>query len=131
MNTKRQRSVRTGDHCSANWEIIVDNLSKPGWSWGCVLGVDSRGRTIFVADAHRCDGQRLIVRAEEKLTAFVELEKVTRISLRNPSERRISSTDKSRSLFALDHSSHTWRVGCRGAVLCGSRGEAHIGATSG
>jgi hypothetical protein len=35
------------------WEIIADNLSKAGWSWGCVSGVDSNGRTIFVADAHR------------------------------------------------------------------------------
>jgi hypothetical protein len=35
--------------------------------------VDSRGRTIFVADAHR-DGQRFVVRADEKLTAFLELE---------------------------------------------------------
>ena len=31
------------------------------------------GRTIFIADAHR-DGKRFIVRADEKLTAFVELE---------------------------------------------------------
>jgi hypothetical protein len=23
------------------WEIIADNLSKAGWSWGCVSGVDS------------------------------------------------------------------------------------------
>jgi hypothetical protein len=22
------------------WEIIADNLSKAGWSWGCVLTVD-------------------------------------------------------------------------------------------
>jgi hypothetical protein len=35
------------------WEIIADNLSKAGWSWGCVSAVDSQGRTIFVADAHR------------------------------------------------------------------------------
>ena len=32
------------------------------------------GRTIFVADAHRDDGKRFVVHAEEKLTAFVELE---------------------------------------------------------
>jgi hypothetical protein len=55
------------------WEIIADNLSKAGWSWGCVSAVDSRGRTIFVADAHRCDGKRFVVRADEKLTAFMEL----------------------------------------------------------
>jgi hypothetical protein len=56
------------------WEIIADNLSKAGWSWGCVSAVDSGGRTIFIADAHRDDGKRFIVRADEKLAAFVELE---------------------------------------------------------
>jgi hypothetical protein len=55
------------------WEIIADNLSKAGWSWGCVSAVDSRGRTIFVADAQR-DGKRFVVRTDERLTAFVELE---------------------------------------------------------
>jgi hypothetical protein len=35
------------------WEIIADNLTKAGWSWGCVSAIDSSGRTIFVADAHR------------------------------------------------------------------------------
>jgi hypothetical protein len=55
------------------WEIIADNLSKAGWSWGCVATIDSNGRTIFVADAHRGGGQRFIVRAGEKLTAFLEL----------------------------------------------------------
>jgi len=56
------------------WEIIADNLSKAGWSWGYFSTVDSQGRTIFVADAHRGNSQRFIVRADEKLTAFVELE---------------------------------------------------------
>jgi hypothetical protein len=53
------------------WEIIADNLSKAGWSWGCVSVVDSVGRTIFIADAHRGDGKRFVVRADEKLTAFL------------------------------------------------------------
>jgi hypothetical protein len=26
-----------------NWEIVADNLSKSGWSWGCVSAVDSEG----------------------------------------------------------------------------------------
>jgi hypothetical protein len=52
------------------WEIIADNLSKAGWSWGCISVVDSRGRTIFVADAHRGEGHRFTVHADEKLTAF-------------------------------------------------------------
>ena len=30
-------------------------------------------RTLWIADAHR-DGKRFIVRADEKLTAFLELE---------------------------------------------------------
>jgi len=49
-------------------------LSKAGWSWGCVSTLDFDGRTIFVADAHRDDGKRLVVRADERLMAFVELE---------------------------------------------------------
>ena len=55
-------------------EIIADNLSKAGFSWGCVSAIDSRGRTIWITDAHRDDGQRFIVHADDKLTAFVELE---------------------------------------------------------
>jgi hypothetical protein len=54
--------------------MVADNLSKAGWSWGCVSAIDSNGRTIFVADAHRDDGRRFIVHADEKLTAFLELE---------------------------------------------------------
>ena len=33
--------------------------------------LDSNGRTIWIADAHRRDGTRFVVRAEEKLTAFL------------------------------------------------------------
>jgi hypothetical protein len=61
------------------WEIIADNLSQAGWSWGCVATVDARGRTIFVADAHRDDGKRFVVHADEKLTACLELEAAVRI----------------------------------------------------
>ena len=43
----------------------------PGWSCGCVSAVDSCGRTIWIADAHRGDGKRFVVRADEKLTAFL------------------------------------------------------------
>ena len=59
------------------WEIIADDLSNTGWSWGCVSGVDSNGRTIWIADAHRDDGRRFVVHADEKLIAFVELEFAT------------------------------------------------------
>jgi len=49
------------------WESVADNVSKAGWSWGCVSGVNSRGRTFFVADAHRGGGKRFIVRADDKV----------------------------------------------------------------
>ena len=55
------------------WEIIADNLKKRGWSWGCVSAIDdSNGRTIRIADAHRDDGKRFVARADEKLTAFLK-----------------------------------------------------------
>jgi len=56
------------------WEIIADNLKKAGWSLGYVSAVDSKGRMIWIADAHRGDGQRFVVRADEVVTAFLELE---------------------------------------------------------
>jgi hypothetical protein len=59
------------------WEIIADNLSKADWSWGCISAIDSNGRPIWIADAHRDNGKRLVVRADEKLTAFLELERIT------------------------------------------------------
>ena len=60
------------------WKIVADNLSEAGWSWGCVSAVDSEGRTIWIADGHRDDGKRFIVRVDEKLTAFLELESALR-----------------------------------------------------
>ena len=55
------------------WEIIADNLSKAGWSWGCVTAIDSNGRMIWIADADR-DGKRFIVHADQELPACLELE---------------------------------------------------------
>jgi hypothetical protein len=42
---------------------------------GWVSAVDSQGRTIWIVGAHRDDGRRFIVRADEILSAFVELER--------------------------------------------------------
>ena len=47
-----------------------------------VSAVDSDGRTIWIADAHRGDGKRFVVQADELLTAFVELESVIRAAER-------------------------------------------------
>ena len=60
------------------WEIIAANLSKAGWSWAVSRPFDSNRRTIWIADAHRDDGKRFVVHADEKLTAFVELEVASR-----------------------------------------------------
>ncbi len=60
------------------WETMADNLSKAGLSWGCVSAIDSEGRTIWIVDAHRDDGKRFVVHADEKLTAFLELESTIR-----------------------------------------------------
>jgi hypothetical protein len=59
------------------WEIIADNLRKAGWSLGWVSALDRKGRTIWIVDAHRDDGKRFIVRSDELLTAFLELERIT------------------------------------------------------
>jgi hypothetical protein len=59
-----------------SWEIIADNLKQAGWSLGYVSAVDSEWRTIWIVDAHR-DGKRFVVRGDEKLAAFLELESAT------------------------------------------------------
>jgi SH3-like domain-containing protein len=41
---------------------------------GWVSAVDNDGRRVWIIDAHR-DGKRFVVRADEKLTAFLELER--------------------------------------------------------
>jgi hypothetical protein len=61
--------------CRKSSLTILANLVEVG---AASQPLDSRGRTIFVVDAHRGDGQRFIVRADEKLTAFLELESVAR-----------------------------------------------------
>jgi hypothetical protein len=58
-------------------EIIANNLKKAGWSLGYVSAVDREGRTIWIADAHRDNGKRFVVHADEKVTAFLELERAT------------------------------------------------------
>jgi hypothetical protein len=79
---------RTEQSCTANspeqsvkaaqpvkyWEIIADNLHNTGWSLGWVSAVNRERRTIWIADAHRGDGKRYVVRSDEILTAFLELE---------------------------------------------------------
>jgi hypothetical protein len=60
------------------WEIIEQNLSKEGWTLGYASAVTASGKTIFIADAHRGDGRRFVVHADDLLTAFIELEDAVR-----------------------------------------------------
>ena len=64
-----------------DWEVVAYNLGKAGWSWGCVSAIDSNGRTIWIVDAHRDNGRRFIVHADEKLTAFLELKRAVCVQL--------------------------------------------------
>ena len=47
-------------------------LRTPSWAGPAI---DSKGRTIWIVDAHRGDGRRFIVRGDEILSAFIELER--------------------------------------------------------
>ena len=53
---------------------IPDKSPQSRWSYGYVSAMDLEGRTIWILDAHGY-GKRFIVRADEMLTAFVELER--------------------------------------------------------
>ena len=60
-----------------DWEVVANNLKTTGFSVGWVSALDDYGRTVWTVDAHR-DGERFVVRADERLTAFVELERAIR-----------------------------------------------------
>jgi hypothetical protein len=69
------------------WEIIADSLSKAGWSLG-VSAIHRESRTIWIVDAHRDDGKRFVARSDEKLTAFLDLERATRLIQGRCAKRR-------------------------------------------
>ena len=69
------------------WEIIADNLKKRGWSLGWVSALDCEWRTIWIVDAHRGDGKRFVVRPDDMLTAFMELESAIRNSTKTECHR--------------------------------------------
>jgi SH3-like domain-containing protein len=68
--------------------------------------VDSNGRTIWIADAHRDGNQRFVVRADEKLTAFLELESAIRTGQRLAASLVMRL---SRVLLHVDGNSDCWR----------------------
>ena len=57
---------------------LSEGARNAGFSLGWISALDVEGRIIWIADAYRGDGKRFVVRADEKLTAFLELESVIR-----------------------------------------------------
>ena len=51
------------------------DLAKQDGAWAGSRPLTLKGRTIWIIDAHRGDGKSFVVRADEKLSAFVELER--------------------------------------------------------
>jgi hypothetical protein len=69
-------------------------------SSGCVSAEDSKRRTIFVADAHRGYGKRFVVRADEMLAAFLELESAIRVAVNSRKTTAINCLTTDRRAFA-------------------------------
>ena len=60
--------------------IIGDRL-RLSLSWGCSSQIEAAtGRVLYTADAFRTDGKRFTVLADDRLTAFLELERAARES---------------------------------------------------
>jgi hypothetical protein len=74
------------------------NLSEAGWSWRCVSGLDSNGQTMFTVDTRR-DGKRFVVRADEKLTAFVEFESAIGATNNGGSSSRLQTAPSQRKNY--------------------------------
>ena len=66
------------------------------------FAIDSNGRTIWIADAHRDDGKRFVVRADQKLTAFPEFESAIRKNCLDAIGGRLTQPEKTKppSAFA-------------------------------
>jgi hypothetical protein len=68
------RAVWKGKETQSSSALLGDNSRQPQQSrfeLGRVSPIDCKGRTTFVADAHRDDGNRFVVRGDEKLTALL------------------------------------------------------------
>ena len=93
-----------------SWEIIADNLSKAGWSWGCVSALDLEGRTLWIADAHRGGESDSLCTPNEKLTAFLQLERVTGESFRFPNSAKFATVLFMTALFVICRVCKRWKL---------------------
>ena len=87
--------------------------------------VDSNGRTIWIADAHRDDGKRFVVRADEKLTAFMELRIRDEFVIRLKRLRGVSK-EPGRIRKRSHENSKVGAPGC-GTRICRTKREADVG----
>ena len=51
--------------------------AKPVGVWAGSRPWIPKGRTLWIVDAHRDNGKRFVVRSDEMLSAFLELERIT------------------------------------------------------
>jgi hypothetical protein len=56
------------------WKIIAGRLSEKGWNWAISEAPDD-DRMIYIVDALSANGRRFVVRSDQLLTAFIELER--------------------------------------------------------
>jgi hypothetical protein len=70
------------------WEISLTISAKPVAVGAVSQRLIQTGERSSLADAHRGDGKRFVVRADERLTAFLELEAAIHRAIRRPSRKR-------------------------------------------
>ncbi len=87
--TGRQLKVTSDRHPRfvKDWEVVADNLSRAGFSWGCVSALIPTGEQSGLQTRFATTEARFVVRADEKRGAFLELESTIRVETK-PSERQ-------------------------------------------
>ena len=85
--------------------------------------IDSNGRTIWIADAHRGDGNHFGVRANEKPTAFLDGHGKARFP--PPHDRAHMISARSSREISLRSTDRVVRSDCFHDVSCG---ELHVGS---
>lgn len=70
--------VSKSSYVYQDWEVIADNIFRAGWSWGYCTAKTETSATLFVVDAHKTGHGHHVVRSDDPLAAFKELEKIVR-----------------------------------------------------
>jgi hypothetical protein len=59
----------------SRWEEVATRLREDGWKCGCIEALSADKVTVFIVDAHRGDDERFVALSDNKLSAFLELER--------------------------------------------------------